>query len=276
MTVDSIGPRSCPKVLLPNGKSIFCSRQDEAVHLYNQVYGSNIYYQHGIGLDPGAIVVDAGANIGMFSLYTLERYSVGQLAAIEPAPKTFAVLKANLSGFAEAQVLNCGVGYQDCEEIFTYFPDATCASGFYTERDIRNLVNLRRSQILANRSAASALQGSVGEEVLEYLASRSLRMETAPLKIYSISTIMRQLEFRRIDLLKLDIEGKEWEAIRGIRQSDWDHIHQVVAEIHDIHSFLPGTTQLLKERGYRITVTKGPRIGSYEKGMLYAVRERLH
>jgi len=46
------------------------------------------------------VVVDVGANIGVFSVYALTRHPKIRVHAIEPAPANLAVLAVNLAGFA--------------------------------------------------------------------------------------------------------------------------------------------------------------------------------
>jgi hypothetical protein len=41
------------------------------------------------------------------------------------------------------------------------------------------------------------------------------------------------MAFRRVDLLKIDVERAELEVLNGIEQSDWSKIKQVVMEVHD-------------------------------------------
>ena len=38
-----------------------------------------------------------------------------------------------------------------------------------------------------------------------------------------------------IDLLKIDIEGHELSALRGLQKEDWDRIQNVIMEVHPQH-----------------------------------------
>lgn len=51
-------------------------------------------------------IVDVGANVGFFSLMSKFRYPDSKIIAIEPIPKTFEVLKKNLSKFDKCTLFN--------------------------------------------------------------------------------------------------------------------------------------------------------------------------
>ncbi|MEO8127848.1 MAG: FkbM family methyltransferase [Bryobacteraceae bacterium] len=60
-------------------------------------------------IQPGMVVVDVGANIGMFTLHAAQRTgSGGKVISIEPAPRPLAILKENVqvNGFLEADIVN--------------------------------------------------------------------------------------------------------------------------------------------------------------------------
>lgn len=59
-------------------------------------------------LDAAGVVLDVGANIGYYSLYTLPRVSA--VHSFEPDPRALAVLKSNLAGHPNAHVHSLAVG----------------------------------------------------------------------------------------------------------------------------------------------------------------------
>ena len=54
---------------------------------------------------------------------------------------------------------------------------------------------------------------------------------TQPCTVRTVSDIIAQLGLVRIDLLKIDIEGAEMDALHGIAESDWRRIRQLAMEI---------------------------------------------
>jgi FkbM family methyltransferase len=61
------------------------------------------------------------------------------------------------------------------------------------------------------------------------------RVDTEQVEVaaLSLSTLLDQLGFERIDLLKLDIEGAELRALEGLTRSCLDTIDQLAVEFHD-------------------------------------------
>ena len=57
----------------------------------------------------------------------------------------------------------------------------------------------------------------------------------------------------RIDLLKLDVEGAEFDALEGIVASDWPRIGQVIVEVHEGKEACTRMERLLTERGFLTT-----------------------
>jgi FkbM family methyltransferase len=135
------------------------------------------------------VAVDAGANIGELSvrMASLVRAS-GQVVAVEPSPNTFAALVQNvkLNGLKNVHCECVAIGGK--EELRT----------FYVERECHSLSS---SMFALSRREAAATETSVT----------------------TIDLLCERLGRRRVDLIKLDIEGAELEAIAGsatILQSD--------------------------------------------------------
>ena len=64
--------RALRRAQLPNGRSVTCVSKDEVAFLYKEIYSDNCYLRHGLSLQPGDMVVDIGANIGLFSMLAAE------------------------------------------------------------------------------------------------------------------------------------------------------------------------------------------------------------
>ncbi|GAB4815972.1 hypothetical protein N2152v2_003018 [Parachlorella kessleri] len=59
-------------VTLPNGLAISCLSPSEALLIYEEVWELRCYLRHGIQVPQAGVVVDVGANIGLFSLHVLQ------------------------------------------------------------------------------------------------------------------------------------------------------------------------------------------------------------
>ena len=87
--------------------------------------------------------------------------------------------------------------------------------------------------------------------------------DAGPIRCVSVSGVMRQMGWDRIDLLKMDIEGAEREVF-GPGAQEWIHkVGVLVVELHEgfspgctvkLFQALQGTSYTLKWRGENLVV----------------------
>jgi FkbM family methyltransferase len=58
---------------------------------------------------------------------------------------------------------------------------------------------------------------------------------TLPCEGCTLSDLIRRQSPERVDLLKIDIEGAEIEALQGIEEQDWQNIQQLAIEVAPAH-----------------------------------------
>jgi len=95
-------------------------------------------------------------------------------------------------------------------------------------------------------------------EVENWSAKRAkggLRIEA---RVRSLSSLMKELGHVRLDLLKLDIEGAEYEVLGAVLR-DWLDIRVICVEFHKTPSVTPmiEMTQRLQAAGYRAVALDG-------------------
>ena len=67
-------------------------------------------------------------------------------------------------------------------------------------------------------------------------------------------------ELKKVDLLKVDVERAELAVLRGISDSDWPKIRQIVIEVHDIDGRLAEVKRLLTvDAGFQVTAVEQDR-----------------
>ena len=131
-------------------------------------------------LRPGDVFVDVGANIGYFSLLAARRVGpAGRVVAIEPAPPTFAKLTANLE-------LNPGAPVRPVRAAVA--ADRGTIAFYRAER---------------NDAESSTLPGHGREPAGEVDA-------------FPLAALLSDDEIAATRIIKIDIEGGESEALRGI------------------------------------------------------------
>lgn len=145
-------------------------------------------------------IIDAGANIGMASLYLSQRFPDARILAVEPDPENFAILSLNTAMDSNIICLK-GAVWTERGEIELLDP-GTGPWGFQA------------------RSATSAR------------ASPNHIVRRSSVDAFTIADLMELLDTDRIDLLKMDIEGGEREVFAD--SGEWiDSIDQIAIELHD-------------------------------------------
>ena len=90
-----------------SGRVFECLDREETEFLWEEIFVRRSYVQCGICVPQRGrpLIVDAGANIGLFSLFALSENDQASVIAIEPAPAAFDTLERNLSFYKEARCL---------------------------------------------------------------------------------------------------------------------------------------------------------------------------
>jgi FkbM family methyltransferase len=174
--------------------------------LFGGFYEYDVEYFLRSYLRPGMVVIDGGANVGVISLISGNRVQPsGQVHSFEPLPATFAILKENV-----------------------------------ISNRMENIIYVNRLA-LANRSDRIACLDSVPYH--SHLTSIKAKGKdqikgTAELRFEEVETItldeyIVKRDIKRVDLLKLDIEGCEFGAVKGARELINRYSPVVICEFND-------------------------------------------
>lgn len=266
------------RMRMPNGMKIRALSRGEARLLYEEIFDKGVYLRHGIELAEGDVVFDLGANIGLFSLFVGRTLSDFTLYAFEPIPDIFEALRRNTSDLPGRVVLeNVGLSDREGEAIFAYYPRLASFTTSYPERLERRWGDLK--QVLMGRGGAEPWPGDrrgpgarLRSWLVDGLVHYASRHEERVCRLKRLSTILADRGVERIDLLKIDVEGSEWDVLRGIDETDWEKIAQLVIEVHDAESGAEVMSDWLGRRGYEVAVDQEDRGRSSPLSMLYARR----
>ncbi len=155
-------------------------------------------------LRPGMIFVDVGANIGVYALLAAGAVGAGgRVIAIEALPRLHTFLTDNFSmnGFLiRAQLLPFAAADQAGELTFYDFARYNGGSTAVAE--------------VAQRAEKRLLD-----------APRQIQVPAR-----TLSALMREADATRADLIKIDVEGFEWEVLQGARDflATQENIHLVL------------------------------------------------
>ena len=142
---------------------------------------------------PPRVIVDAGANIGLASVYFASRFPSARIFAIECEKSNFELLSANVRPYPTVTAIHAALWNEDGE--IDIVDPGLGQWGFMT--------------------AAKGPGASVS----------SVRSAT-------LDSIRREHGIGQIDILKIDIEGAELEVFNAC-SGWIDHVDTIVAELHD-------------------------------------------
>ena len=206
----------------------------EAHYLYHEIFTHDDYLVGLPQLRPGSVVVDAGANIGLFALRVALCCPGVRLIAVEPAPETCALLRHNLAaaGLTDVEVRQVALGERAGRAMLTVFRNLSANS------------TTRPHQKPPKWTASMRLLEPVRAQ-----ADVMLETELVEVAVARLSDVL-PADVAAVDLLKIDVEGAELDVLRGIADVEWPLIAQVVVEVHDIDGRLDDVLGLLGTRGF--------------------------
>jgi len=161
------------------------------LYIFNQIILKDEY---GVDIDePVYTVIDAGAHIGLGTLYFAHRFPNAKIVAVEPNSENFKLLEKNCGSGGRLFPLRGGLWSKECH-LLIQNPD--------------------------DRSARFQV-----EEVAHPSS------ETFP--AYTVDSIMKKFSFEQVDILKLDIEGAEREIFSSDVSEWINKIRVIIIELHD-------------------------------------------
>ncbi|HEU4508845.1 MAG TPA: MupA/Atu3671 family FMN-dependent luciferase-like monooxygenase [Pyrinomonadaceae bacterium] len=269
-----------PGFMLPNGMIVAHHGSFQTSIICKEVFEDEVYLKHGIALDDGAVVFDVGANIGLFTLFARRKCPSAQIYSFEPLPPNFELLRTNVTRHnVDAQLFNYGLSSTSTIANFTFYPEAAGLSG----RTANSAGDKEDTKVIVtdwiHNAARENPQDVLPASQLDELLNEYLEGETYSCPVKTLSEVIREHEVERIDLLKIDVEGSEFEVLAGIEEEDWPRIKQIAIEVHS-RAVLKRITALLEAHGFQFTVDDTMVVNENGNGhdvyvaMLYAFSER--
>lgn len=227
----------CNRLDLRSGESLASPVDEQLLTMFEEVWVDERYSPPGWRLPPGGLVIDIGANVGVFSLWAVRRAGARRVIAFEPTPSTVEALRANLAHnrLGEVSVSQQAVG--------------------------------------ANRGAASLYARGPGAMntmfPIDVFGSRF--KDLGLVDVVTLDDVFERFDVDRCDLLKLDCEGAEYDILSGASAATLAKIQAVVAEYHI--GMNDGTPDRLRDSleaaGFEVTVYD---MVDAEGGHLHALR----
>ncbi len=212
------------RLRLRNGLDVASAPGALLVPLYKEIVFKDDYRLRRDPLPPGAVVVDVGANIGMFALHAARTCGAARVYAFEPFPESFALLRRNV----------------EHNHLDAIVPVPLAIAGTAGRRTLH----------LQGRHGVHSLYGSGGEAV--------------EIECITLAEAFDRYAITRCDFLKLDCEGAEYEILLGAPSDVFARIARLALEYHDKltahhHDEL---VRRLESEGFAVTVRDHPSSGS--------------
>ena len=142
----------------------------------------------------GDVIFDIGANIGYYSLlFSKLCGKQGFVHCFEPVPETFQLLLDSLVNSSNTKANNFAAGDSEKSMEISYDPEDSEKATLLRESDSTNSVRM---------------------------------VKILPLDIYA-----REIQLKRLDFLKCDVEGFELKALKGMKDTLANHLPQISLEI---------------------------------------------
>ncbi|MGB0120364.1 MAG: FkbM family methyltransferase [Solirubrobacterales bacterium] len=226
-----------------------------------EIVNDRTYLQHGIEVDPGDVVIDVGANVGVAAAFFLTDCQAGEVHSFEPVPAIHEMLVENVKTLPGARTYQFGLSDTASQEDFTYYEGATAMSSRYAlpGRDRNMVKTVLLGMGLSEAEADDRLEG-------DFLP------QTVSCELRPLSSVIDAEEIARIDLLKVDVERAELDVLRGINERHWSLVRQVVAEVHDEGDRLGQIRTLLESQGFDVHLGQEENMKRTDVFVLYARR----
>jgi FkbM family methyltransferase len=237
--------------VLEDGTTVHCLVKTEALVLDHHVQG---YLEHGVDIGDGDVVFDIGANIGLFGVRAVQRHPGVRVFAFEPVPDIFEVLHKNSQSFGGGRLVPLPFGASDAAATIQiqYYPNSPALSTghpeFWDERPGMLAEAVRGNTKNAPDSLwyARFVPGFMSSFIARRLRKKARAVDC---ELRTLSSVIDEHQLERVDVIKIDCEGAELAALRGIEARHWPLVGKVVAEVHDVDGRLDTVRTLLMENG---------------------------
>ncbi len=204
---------------------------EEFHHLKREIWTGHCYYTEIEDEDRAPVIIDAGAHIGVSTLYFAKLFPTAQIIAIEPNPLATEILEKNIwNNRLENRV-------------------STQPVALSNQVGTTPLYRLPSKQWQLNANLTNRAWN--GDKLTDSIE----------IKTITLSSLITQA----IDILKLDIEGFELMVLKESREK-LHLINQLWVEFHPTPgNSLQELTQLLEKSGFRLTIWQKEKIITQER-----------
>jgi FkbM family methyltransferase len=191
------------------------------------------------------VIVDVGANIGLFTLYAARQAPRARIVAVEPFPETVRRLQRHLQDNRIADrvtVLNCALAAE------AGWGEMDSADGIPSQ--YRRIHSEATATLNVQHRGVAALDESPG----------------LPVENRTLADILELADADNVDLMKMNIHGSEYAVLMKTSDGVLRRFRRIAVQYHDLPAASNmGKTQLfscLGENGFRLVCDRDTRRGS--------------
>lgn len=186
-----------PEIRARNGVILSAPHEVDLGFLFDEIWIHHVYTPRHYEIGAGDVVIDVGANIGVFAAFAATRAPDVSIFAYEPFPPNVAWLRRNI---ADSRLANVAV----------------------------------RQQAVAARTEPRQLRVDAGRWVRHSLHDLTSEVQaTVSIEGIGLDDVMGRENIERCDLLKLDCEGSEYEILNGCAPETLRRLRRIVSEYHE-------------------------------------------
>lgn len=211
--------------------------------LFEEIWKDEIYTKE-YKIQKGDIVVDVGANVGVFSIYAGKKGA--KVYSFEPNPQVFELLRENIRfNHLEDQVVAINAALGDTEDkVDLFIPNS--------------------SKVYKEGSASISKQYVGGLIEILYDDFKVYKVQSKTLESF-----IKEFKLEKVDLLKMDCEGSELCIIKNSNPDVFEIIKNIAMETHCFFYTQKELLNNLIDKKYNIVNYSKP-VGRFSNGYLYA------
>jgi FkbM family methyltransferase len=200
-----------------NGYVFDAPGESTVIEIIDEIIYKKDYNPKGFTIGPDDIVVDIGANIGIFSVYAAKKAKA--VYAVEPFPENVSFIKKNAKNNKLKNITTIHAAVSDKKGKINLF-----------------ISNISAGHLIFNKHSGGSLS--------EYVTVPSV----------TLAEIMKKHNLKKIDFLKIDREGAEGQIIKSLSEIDLQKISKITMEFHDNVSKPShlGIKKILEKAGFEV------------------------